>query len=148
MIIEENQLRPPSPKEMEARRMTLERVRISYEIDWDQVCVSPDKATGPCDCPKTEGSAHTYALFQIPVLELIEFCKDWGIPYEARLEGVGDDNDLQLDWSHIVQCAGCKQWIDSTQEHDTTDTSLHGYIIRGREAMTERIKERDKGRLK
>lgn len=34
MIIEENQLRPPSPKEMEARHVSLERIRIS----WEQTC--------------------------------------------------------------------------------------------------------------
>lgn len=148
MIIQENQLRPPSPREMEARKLTLERVRISYEIDWDVVCVSPDKITGPCDCPRTEGRADAHTLMQIPVLELIEFQKEWGIPYEATLMSDGYDGELVLDWLHIVKCEGCDQWIDSTQEHDTADTSLHGYIIRGRDAMTQRIKERDKGRLK
>jgi len=148
MIIQERQLRPPTAKELEARRIELERLTLNWEIDWDKQCITPDKTEGPCDCPKTEGRVHSYGVFDLSVLELIEFCKDYQIPYEAVLMGEGFDGELVLNWTHLVLCEGCGRWYASGEEHDTAPNSLHDYIVRARQASIERTMERDKGRLK
>lgn len=126
MIIEENQLRPPSPKEMADRVVFLETIVFNYDL--------------------LRSQAYGWPVNEISVLSLIEFCKQWGIPYEAKLLP-GYDQDLVLDWTHIIQCEGCGQWMDTTTEHPTEPTSLHGYIIRGRELLTKKVQERDKGKL-
>lgn len=103
MIIEENQLRPPSPKEMEERQVWLEKVVFVTD--------------GPT--PR----AFAWPVNEITTLELIEFHKDNAIPYEARLLP-GYDQDLILDWTHLSFCEICKQWFLPDTDHTTTD-ALH-----------------------
>ena len=80
MIIEENQLRPPSPKEMSEKQVWLEKVVFVND--------------GPT--PR----AYAWPVNEISTLDLIEFHKQWVIPYEARLLP-GYDQDLILDWTHL-----------------------------------------------
>jgi hypothetical protein len=146
MIIQENQLRPPSPKEMAARHVPLESIRLDWYYDcWDDTHC---RHNGMHDekTPVTVGYVYTTSA-GFTTLELIEFHKDHAIPYEAFVVGDGYDGELALSWTHVLKCEGCGQWYDSTTEHETTDTSLHGYIVRAREAAVEAAKARDKGRL-
>jgi hypothetical protein len=146
MIIQENQLRPPSHKEMEARRVPLERLRISWTYDcWDDTHCRHNGVHDE-NTPLTTGLVDSFDA-GFTTLELIEFHKDWQIPYEAFVVGDGYEGELALDWTHVLKCEGCGQWYDSTTEHETTDTSLHGCIVRAREASIEAAKKRDKGRL-
>lgn len=100
MIIQENQLRPPSPIEMKERRTWLERFDMK-----DVVAV------------------YAWPVNELSTLELIEFHKDNAIPYEARLLA-GYDQELILDWSHLSFCETCKQWFLPDTDHTTTDV-LH-----------------------
>lgn len=147
MIIEENQLRPPSPKEMAARYVPLERIKISWTYDcWDDTHC---RHNGMHDenTPLTTGLVDSDAA-GFTTLELIEFHKDNAIPYEAFVVADGYDGEIALDWTHIVKCEGCGQWYDANEPHETTDTSLHGYLVRAREAAIEAAKERSRGRLR
>lgn len=150
MIIQENQLRPPSPKEMAARHVQLERIRFYYEPEcWDntEIPLAHYDGKGNCGCSSITGRVDCIDA-GFTTLELIEFHKDNGIPYGAFVVADGYDGELALDWTHVILCEGCGQWYDSTTEHETTDTSLHGYLVRAREAAIEAAKKRDKGRLK
>ena len=108
MIIQENQLRPPSPKEMQARHVPLERLRISWEQtcwdwDWHTMTISAEdhyKADDTCDCPETCGTADTLDA-GFTTLELIEFHKEHVIPYEAYLVNDGYEGEKALDWTHL-----------------------------------------------
>lgn len=117
MIIQERQLRPPTDRDLKARRIQLERLQLLWVIDWDMDCVSPGKITDPCDCPTTEGSVHQYAQLEIPVLDLIEFHKDYDIPYEATIRSEGDDGELWLDWTYLNRCPVCAQWYREGDDH-------------------------------
>jgi hypothetical protein len=130
MIIEENQLRPPSPKEMQARYVPLERIRIEWQPqcwDWDwftmTVSVDDHYRGGTCDCPETCGTTDTLDT-GFTTLELIEFHKDWAIPYEAYLVNDGYEGEKALDWTHLRKCETCNQWFLPDTDHTTTD-ALH-----------------------
>ena len=112
MIIEENQLRPPSPREMESRRVPLERLRLSWEQTcwgWEETPHGHYKADDTCDCPETCGTADTLDA-GFSTLELIEFHKQWVIPYEAFLVNDGYAGETALDWTHLKRCPICAAW--------------------------------------
>lgn len=121
MIIQENQLRPPSPVEMQERRMWLERF------------VMLDEA------PASYGGNNVYAwpVNEVSVLELIEFHKDHVIPYEAKLLA-GYDQELILDWTHLVHCPVCQQWYEKDADH--VNDALHTAV----EAGTARTPEKSR----
>jgi hypothetical protein len=144
VIIEENQLRPPSPKEMARRRVPLERMSIDYEIDWDRKCASPDKL-GACDCPKTEGSAVSNPTYGVTTLELIEFHKDNAVPYEATLESEGDDGELWLDWSHLSYCPVCQGWYREGDDQDHLLEPIHVAVVKAR--MSQFLPDENEGLL-
>lgn len=124
MIIEESQLRPPSPKEMEARHVPLERVRLQWLPKcWEgETLANPEHSTN-CECPRTYGYVSSYGT-GFTTLELIEFHKQYVIPYEALVVGDGYEGELALDWTHLSFCETCKQWFLPDTDHTTTDT-LH-----------------------
>lgn len=133
MIIEENMLRPPSPKEMEARRVPLERIRIS----WEQTCwgwsfqetpVDHYGADGSCDCPETSGTVDVIDA-DFTTLDLIEFHKQWAIPYEAFMVNDGYEGEKALDWTHLVQCKVCQQWYGKDTDH--ASDALHTAVEAG-----------------
>lgn len=115
MIIQENQLRPPSLKEMQERRVPLERIRL----EWPGTCYSGEEC-----CPSGRGSARSDHTLTVTTLELIEFHKDWQIPYEALLDQDGYDGEIALDWTHLTRCGTCLQWFLPGTDHTTTD-ALH-----------------------
>lgn len=127
MIIEENQLRPPSPREMQARYVSLERIRIEWQPKcWEDLRLpTPACETGDCLCPQTHGTADLNDA-GFSTLELIEYHKEHAIPYEAYLVNDGYEGEKALDWTHLSFCETCKQWfLEGTAEaHVTTDT-LH-----------------------
>lgn len=135
MIITNGQLRPPSPKELKDQRLILERIALSWTIDYDASVCIPEDDPLKCDCPEVIGHVWSSGTFALTTLELIEFHKDHAIPYEARLEAVGDDNDLQLDWTHLVHCPVCQQWYEKGTDHanDTLHTAVEAGTARAPE---------------
>lgn len=120
MIIQENQLRPPSPKEMAARYVPLERLRVSWTYDcWDDTHCRHDGNHNETT-PLTTGLVDSMDA-GFTTLELIEFHKDYAIPYEAFVVNDGYDGDRALDWKHLRMCEGCNQWFLPDTDHTTTD---------------------------
>lgn len=148
MIIEENMLRPPSPKEMEARYVPLERLRFVYE----SACWTDPKdlvdhydVRGSCSCAETVGHADTLSN-DFTTLELIEFHKTYGIPYEAFLVNNGYEGEKALAWTHLKFCEECKRYYDGTQEHETGPLTVHDYLIRSREIAMEDAAQQSRAR--
>lgn len=135
MIIEESQLRPPSPKEMEAGHVSLERVRLQWLPKcwgWDPAETPVDhyKADDTCDCPETFGTADTLDA-GFTTLELIEFHKQWAIPYEAFMVNDGYEGEKALDWTHLNRCPICQAWYLEGSDH--IRDAIHQAVIKARE---------------
>lgn len=138
MIIEENQLRPPSPKEMEARYVPLERVRLDWLYDcWDDMHCRHNGVHDE-NTPKTILYATTNSA-EFSTLELIEFHKQWAIPYEAFLVNDGYEGEKALDWTHLVHCPVCQQWYEKDTDHanDTLHTAVEAGTARAPEEIPD-----------
>lgn len=132
MIIEENQLRPPSPKEMAARHVPLEHVTIQWVPScWESETLAMPGCIVDCQHPETCGTAEVIDA-GFTTLELIEFHKQWAIPYEAFLVNDGYEGEKALDWTHLSFCEICTQWFLPETQHTATDT-LH--LAKVREMM-------------
>ena len=132
MIITNGQLRPPSPKEMAARRVPLDRIALSWTISTDDSCPTPDAY--PCGCPETEGYVYSNGTATLTTGELIEFHKDYAIPYEAHVV-VDEFEDFILDWSHLTQCQVCGSWYENDGDHQLDP--LHASILKSRAKARE-----------
>lgn len=112
MTYEFGTLRPPTPIEMERRRVPLETLRVWWVGD----------KTGAA----TEDDAEP------TVAELAEFMKAHTIPYGAQLRtGVFG---IRLDWTHLELCEVCNMW---TEPHGADD-EFHVLMQRASDAWKSR----------
>lgn len=122
MTYEFGTLRPPTPVEMQRRRVPLEILRVWWVHSYGQ-SMSDTPYTGCVE----ECDAQPF------IAELAEFVKEHAIPAGAQIRH--HLFGIELDWSHLTLCEVCKCWREPHGEYD----ELHKIMQRQADSQAARV---------